>query len=162
MIESLSFVVGGINLLFPILITILQKLKDTIDTTEDVLRNEHEDAYREVGKMVFQGSLVDDDLQRSLNRVRRLHCASSVDFVALRVVGAIWKRVIGVSLLVLLAAAASILVGHLLFEGARNLLVYYIPIGSLAINLFLLFIIFRIDSFLSDTRRRYRNGDYRG
>lgn len=169
--EILTIILGVLNIFTPIYMFFIRGLKeldDLFDTFEDVAKDELNISYNNFGNSIFGGNLMENELNDSKNRLKRLHWYLILESYNLkRIRTKVWS--IGVTSSIF---AIFLFIYFLLFYkyinpangdmGFKEIILYYIPI--IIIFIFNVISVYKIEinyiRYYKNVIKKIRNAEY--
>jgi hypothetical protein len=162
--EVVGYIIGGINLVVGIIITILRSIDDQWLNAESAMLEEYSLAYTEFGNIVSSEVTESEKLSRCVARLKRLHHASQGDFVKLNLMGWLLRVTLPLIIISIIVALISLLVGLFAVTpdhySLKFSLIIIIPFIALVLELVVLLLIIRFERYLKRATLRYKNLDY--
>ena len=165
--EALGYIICALTFVLGLFIKLIRGTDSTLVKARETIKDQFVQAYREFGSVAGVSGERGREatmLNASVNRLKRLHCASLVDLLKLRRIEWVLAKNTVLVLLVIIAAICSVLYGRVFVGEGRALLrkLFLVGIPSvvfLSQGVLFLWIIDK-ERYMNRVIERYKGGEY--
>lgn len=165
--EVIGYIICALTFILGLCIKLIRGTDSTLIKARETIKDQFVQAYREFGSVAGVSGEKGREvtmLDTSVNRLKRLHCASIADLLLLKRIEWVLAKNTKLVLLVIIAAICSVLYGRLFVgEGRvimRNLFLVGIPsVVFLSQGVLFLWIIDK-ERYMNRVIERYKGGEY--
>ncbi len=162
--EIVGYILGGLNAIFVIIVAINRKIDDILLEARSMIKEEFKLAYHEFANTSAAGATNLERLDMSVNRLKRLHCASISDLLKIKSIEWCCNHIISFAIIAIIIITISISVGHFAIDESNNtlqiLLIIVIPFILFVVNLVILGTILKNEGYLKRVIDRYKKLEY--
>lgn len=162
--ELIGYIVGGINLVVTIIITIYHRINSKYIEAKNSVKDEVRDAYSEFGKFRISESQESGTLDLIINRIKKLHYSSICDLIKMSRAYSFLNKTTIFAFFFFIIVVISILIGktnvNIQNQMLKSILIMWVPIIMFVLNFIILMVMLKIESYLTNVTDRYTSGDY--
>ena len=156
--EIVGYIIGGLNLVVGIVITVLRKADDDLLNAYDAIHNKFESALVQYGQIVLTGT--DEDLFSLSKKIKDLVFISHKDTNKMYFIEWLINKMLLLTILILGFVIVSIIISNLAFIPPKSkshfIFLIIIPIVLLFIQFGNLYVILKIERYLKRIKRNYQ------
>jgi hypothetical protein len=164
--EWFGFVFGGFTVILGFIVKYITKGRDQFREIEDIILEELNIAFNEYGNSIFQ-DFIEEERDKSINRIARLHIAMSYDMNKLIFVETFLKRSFFYLLSGFVLIIISVIIGNYLpikdspvYNLSRPILYLWLPLLILIGGSVVCGFTYKYTEFLEDMKRKYKGNKY--
>ncbi len=163
--EMFSYIIGGLNFLFVLIVGILSKIDDHFLQVHKTIKDEFFFTYKEFVSTISSQTIDTEKENMIIQRLKDLHYNSVSDISKSEIIGSIVGKVLFLSIILFLLAFISICLGNYLEICnkiiLKTLFTIIIPFFILIIQLMLFYLCFSTGKYLKKLYGKYRDMGYR-